>query len=188
MQFSSFGSLHLESISCLLDNVVLSSSTSHYRMVIMDECDTLTSEAWNAISNILDSIPQHVVFILVTTNLDQLPHTIVTRKFFFLKLKDVDIVTKLQLALQVGLEIDKAAPKLIASKSNGSLRDVEMTLDQLSLLGLRISLPLAQELVGLIPYEKLVDLHDLALSTDTINMVTCLRELMEVGVDPLLML
>eukprot|EP01018_Ginkgo_biloba_P011011 Gb_40531 [translate_table: standard] len=122
--------------------------------------------AWNAISKILNSIPQHIVFILVTTTLDQLPHTIVTmgHKFFFPKLKDVDIVTKLQaIAVQEGLEIDKDALKLIASKSDGSLQDVEMTLDQLSLLQQRISLPLAQELVGLIPEEKLVDLLDLAL-------------------------
>eukprot|EP01018_Ginkgo_biloba_P015202 Gb_11110 [translate_table: standard] len=184
----SVGSLRLESISRLLDNVVLSSSTSHYRVVIMDDCDTLTSEAWNAISKILDLIPRHVVFILVATNLDQLPHTIVTRcqKFFFPKLKDVDIITKLQaIAAQEGLEIDKDALKLIASKSDGSLRDAEMTLDQLSLLGQRISLPLVQELVGLIPDEKLVDLLDLALSADTVNTVKCLRELMEAGVDPL---
>eukprot|EP01018_Ginkgo_biloba_P025798 Gb_40078 [translate_table: standard] len=184
----SVGSLCLESISRLLDNVVLSSSTSHYRLVIMDDCDTLTSKAWDAISKILDSIPRHVVFILVTTSLDQLPHTIVTRcqKFFFPKLKGVDIVLKLQaIAVQKGLEIDKDALKLIVSKSDESLWDAEMTLDQFSLLGKRISLPLAQELVGLIPDEKLVDLLDLALFADTVNTGKCLRELMEESVDPL---
>eukprot|EP01018_Ginkgo_biloba_P020549 Gb_02891 [translate_table: standard] len=62
---------------------------------------------------------------------------------------------------------------------------IEMTLDQLSLLGQGISLPLAQELVGLIPDAKSVDLLDLALSTDTGTMVKCLRELMEAVVDPL---
>eukprot|EP01018_Ginkgo_biloba_P014231 Gb_12842 [translate_table: standard] len=87
--------------------------------------------------------------------------------------------------LSEGLEIDKDALKLLASKSNGSLRDAEMTLDQLSLLGQRISLPLAQELVGMILYEKLVGLPDLALSADTINTMKCLRELMEASVDPL---
>ena len=84
-------------------------------------------------------------------NLDYLPHTIVTRchKFFFPKLKDVDIINILQsIALQEELEIDKDALKLIASRSDRSLRDAEMTLDQLSLLGQRISLPLVQELVS----------------------------------------
>lgn len=187
-EISSVGNLDLDNISSLLDNMILSSSTSHYKVFIVDDCDTLTSEAWNAISRILDQVPRHVVFILIMTNLDQLPHTIITRchKFFFNKLRDVDIINKLQaIALQEELEIDKDALKLIASRSDGSLRDAEMTLDQLSLLGQRISLPLVQELVGLIPDEKLVDLLDLALSADTVNTVKCLRELMEAGVEPL---
>lgn len=187
-EISSVGNLDLDNISNLLDNMILSSSASQYKVFIVDDCDTLTSEAWNAISRILDQVPGHVVFILIMTNLDQLPHTIVTRchKFFFPKLKDVDIINKLQaIALQEELEIDRDALKLIASRSDGSLRDAEMTLDQLSLLGQRISLPLVQELVGLIPDEKLVDLLDLALSADTVKTVKCLRELMEAGVEPL---
>eukprot|EP01018_Ginkgo_biloba_P009364 Gb_37965 [translate_table: standard] len=146
----------------------------------MDDCDTLTSESWNAISKILDPIPQHV-----TTSLDQLPHTIVTRcqKNFF-PYKHVDIVTKFQaIVVQEGLEIDKYT-KNIASNSNGSLRDAKMTLDQSSLPRQRISLPLAGT-CWLIPDEKLVDILDLALSANNVNTVNCLRELMEVGVDPL---
>lgn len=187
-EISSVGNLDLDNISSLLDKMILSSSPSHYKVFIVDDCDTLTSEAWNTISRILDQVPRHVVFILIMTNLDQLPHTIITRchKFFFNKLRDVDIINKLQaIALQEELEIDKDALKLIASRSDGSLRDAEMTLDQLSLLGQRISLPLVQELVGLIPDEKLVDLLDLALSADTVKTVKCLRELMEAGVEPL---
>ncbi|CAI8583251.1 unnamed protein product [Vicia faba] len=59
-------------------------------------------------------------------------------------------------------------PKVEGFRYYGSLRDAEMTLEQLSLLGQRISVPLVQELVGLISDEKLVDLLDLALSADTI--------------------
>eukprot|EP01018_Ginkgo_biloba_P022545 Gb_00151 [translate_table: standard] len=78
--------------------------------------------------------------------------------------------------VQEGLEIDKDTLKLIATKSDGSLRDAKMTLDQLGLLEQRISLPLAQELLGLIPDEKRVDLLDLALSVDTVNTMKCLSE------------
>lgn len=60
-----------------------------------------------------------------------------------------------------------------------------MNLEQLSLLGQRISLCLVQELAGLISDEKLVDLLDLALSADTVNTVKNLREIMESGVEPL---
>ncbi|KAK1378541.1 hypothetical protein POM88_025285 [Heracleum sosnowskyi] len=89
------------------------------------------------------------------------------------------------IATKEDLEIDKDAVKLIASRSDGSLRDAEMTLDQLSLLGQKISILLVQELVGLVSDEKLVDLLDLAFSADTVNIVKNLREIMESGVEPL---
>eukprot|EP01018_Ginkgo_biloba_P007264 Gb_17581 [translate_table: standard] len=182
------GSLGFDNFQSVLDNVVLFSPSSRYRVFIVDDCDTLTSDDWNTFSKILDEVPWHVVFILITSSLDRLPHTILARgqKYLFPKLKETDIVNKLQvIALQEDLEIDHDALMLIASRSNGSMRDAEMTLDQLSLLGQRISLPVVQELVGLIPDEKLVDLLDLALSADTVNTVKSLRELMEAGVEPL---
>ncbi|KAK6154792.1 hypothetical protein DH2020_009040 [Rehmannia glutinosa] len=181
--------IDFESIIELLDNVIASSQhQSHYRVLIFDECDTLSSECWSAILKVIDRAPRHVVFVLVCASFDALPHIIISRcqKFFFPKLKDADIIYTLQwIATKEDLEIDKDALKLIASRSDGSLRDAEMTMEQLSLLGKRISLGLVQELVGLISDEKLVDLLDLALSADTVNTVKNLRDIMESGVEPL---
>ncbi|KAE8673315.1 AAA-type ATPase family protein isoform 2 [Hibiscus syriacus] len=96
------------------------------------------------------------------------------QKYFFPKLKDVDIIDTLQwIASREDIEIDKAGIKLLASRSDGSLRDAKMTLEQLSLLGQKISVLLIQELVGLISDEKLVDLLDLALSADTVRRKHC---------------
>ncbi|XP_075667262.1 protein STICHEL-like 3 [Castanea sativa] len=177
-----------ESIMDLLDNMIVSQLPSHHRVFIFDDCDTLSSDCWSAISKVIDRAPRRVVFVLVSSSLDVLPHIIISRcqKFFFPKLKDADIIYTLQwIATKEDLEIDKEALKLIASRSDGSLRDAEMTLEQLSLLGQRISVPLVQELVGLISDEKLVDLLDLALSADTVNTVKNLRIIMETGVEPL---
>ncbi|XP_028072789.1 protein STICHEL-like 3 isoform X1 [Camellia sinensis] len=178
----------IESIMDLLDNMIISHLPSQYRVFIFDDCDTLSPDCWSAISKVVDRAPRRVVFVLVSSSLDVLPHIIISRcqKFFFPKLKDADIIYALQwIAAKEDLEIDKDALKLIASRSDGSLRDAEMTLEQLSLLGQRISVPLVQELVGLISDEKLVDLLDLALSADTVNTVKNLREIMESGVEPL---
>ncbi|XP_030479966.1 protein STICHEL-like 3 [Cannabis sativa] len=177
-----------ERIMDLLDNMVISQLPSHYRVFIFDDCDTLSPECWSAISKVIDRAPRRVVFVLVCSSLDLLPHIIISRcqKFFFPKLKDADIIYTLQwISHKEDLEIDKDALKLIASRSDGSLRDAEMTLEQLSLLGQKISVPLVQELVGLICDEKLVDLLDLALSADTVNTVKSLRVIMETGVEPL---
>ncbi|KAM5587882.1 protein STICHEL-like 3 [Rosa sericea] len=180
--------IDFESIVDLLDNMSISQLPSQYRVFIFDDCDTLSQECWSAISKVIDRAPRRVVFVLVCSSLDVLPHIIISRcqKFFFPKLKDADIIYTLQwIATKDDLEIDKDALKLIASRSDGSLRDAEMTLEQLSLLGQRISLPLVQELVGLISDERLVDLLDLALSADTVNTVKNLRVIMESGVEPL---
>lgn len=139
-----------ESIMDLLDNMIISQLPSQYRVFIFDDCDTLYPECWSAISKVIDRAPRRVVFVLVCSSLDVLPHIIISRcqKFFFPKLKDADIIYTLQwIASKEDLEIDKDALKLIASRSDGSLRDAEMTLEQLSLLGQRISVPLVQELV-----------------------------------------
>ncbi|XP_073058587.1 protein STICHEL-like 4 [Primulina eburnea] len=172
----------------VLDHMVASQHQSQYRVIIFDECDTLSSDCWSAILKVLDRSPRRVVFILVCSSFDVLPHIIISRcqKFFFPKLKDADIIYTLQwIATKEEIEIDEDALKLIASRSDGSLRDAEMTLEQLSLLGQRISLCLVQELAGLISDEKLVDLLDLALSADTVRTVQNLREIMESGVEPL---
>ena len=142
--------LDFEGIMNLLDNVIASQLSKHYRVFIFDDCDTLSPDCWSAISKVIDRAPKRMVFVLVSSTLDVLPHIIISRcqKFFFPKLKDADIIYTLQwIATKEDLEIDKDALRLIASRSDGSLRDAEMTLEQLSLLGQRISVPLVQELV-----------------------------------------
>lgn len=174
------------------ENLIISQNGRHNRhhhlVFIFDDCDTMSTACWNALSKVVDRAPSRVVFVLVCSSLDALPHIVVSRcqKFFFPKLKDADIIGSLQrIASKEEIDIDKDALKLVASRSDGSLRDAEMTLEQLSLLGTRISVPLVQELVGLVSDEKLVDLLDLALSADTVNTVKNLRMIMETGVEPL---
>ncbi|RRT61219.1 hypothetical protein B296_00044391 [Ensete ventricosum] len=205
LEFGPVGNFNFESIKDVFDDVMLLPRSSQYRVFILDDCDGLPSNFWSTIIKDIDRAPRHLIFVLICSNLDRLPHIIISRcqKFFFPKVRDSDIISTLQwIATSEGLEIDKDALKLIASRSDGSLRDAEMTLDQLSLLGKKITLPLVQELVsflsalpmstlsrmyqvGLVSDEKLVDLLDLALSADTVNTVKSLREIMETGVDPL---
>jgi hypothetical protein len=140
-----------ESIMDLLDNMIVYQIPSLYRVFIFDDCDSLSPDCWSAILKVIDRAPRRVVFVLVCSSLDVLPHIIISRcqKFFFPKLKDADIIYTLQwISSKEDIDIDKDALKLIASRSDGSLRDAEMTLEQLSLLGQKISVPLVQELVS----------------------------------------
>ncbi|KAH7437972.1 hypothetical protein KP509_05G098800 [Ceratopteris richardii] len=174
-------------IKKLMHDVIWSSS-EHYSAYIVDECHTLTKQSWAALLKVVEEAPRNAVFILLSSSLERLPHEIVSRcqKFLFSKIKENEIFAKLNsIAIQEGMEADTDAIQLIASTSDGSLRDAEMMLDQLNLLGQRITVTIVQELMGLIPNDKLLELLDFALSADTVNTVRNLKELLVSGAEPL---
>ncbi|PKA46851.1 hypothetical protein AXF42_Ash015745 [Apostasia shenzhenica] len=144
--------LDFERIKSFFHNGKHSSSSPTYKALIIDDCYNLSSASWNYLTNFIDQNPKPTVFIFISSiTIEFLPHLITSRcqKFFFPRLRDVDIRHKLQrIARNEGLEVDRDAMRLIASRSDGSLRNAEMVLEQLSLLGQRISLPLVQELVS----------------------------------------
>ncbi|KAF8412040.1 hypothetical protein HHK36_004600 [Tetracentron sinense] len=163
-------------------------SSSHYKVFVIDECHLLPSKTWSAFLKFLEEPPLHVVFIFITTDLDKVPRTVLSRcqKYLFSKIKDGDIVTRLKkISAGENLDVDSDALDLIALNADGSLRDAETMLDQLSLLGKRITASLVNELVGVVSDEKLLDLLELAMSSDTAETVKRARELMDSGVDPM---
>ncbi|XP_058752862.1 protein STICHEL-like [Vicia villosa] len=168
-----------------------SAASSRYTVFVIDECHLLTSKTWLGFLKFLEEPPQHVVFILITSDIDNVPRTIQSRcqKYLFNKVKDGDIVTRLRkISTQENLEVDTDALDLIAMNADGSLRDAETMLEQLSLLGKRITTSLVNELVGVVSDEKLLELLELAMSADTAETVKRSRELMDSGVDPMVLM
>ncbi|KAK4766617.1 hypothetical protein SAY87_008259 [Trapa incisa] len=178
---------HSDAVRSLIKSASIPPVSSRFSVFIMDECQLIHEETWAVISSGLENISRHSVFIMITPDLDRLPKTVLSRsqRYHFPKIKDADIVSKLRsICIMEGLDFDAVALDFIAAKSNGSLRDAEMMLDQLSLLGKRITTSMAYELVGIVSDDDLVDLLDLALSSDTSNTVIKARELMRSRVDP----
>ncbi|KAJ4771432.1 DNA polymerase III subunit gamma [Rhynchospora pubera] len=174
-------------VDMLEKTMLLSTISSQYKVFIFEDCENFSVETWGRVSKAIDRAARHVVFIFVSSGLD-LPHSIVSKcqKFFFPKIKEGDIVSVLKsMATSEDLEVDDDALRLVAARSDGSLRDAEMMLEQLGLIGQMISVSLVQELIGVVSDEKLVDLLDLALSADTANTVKCLREITEAGMEPM---
>ncbi|KAI6675444.1 hypothetical protein NL676_003350 [Syzygium grande] len=172
----------------LLKNAAIPPVSSHFKVFIVDECQLLRAETWAMILTSLEKLPEHVVFIMITSELDKLPRSALSRsqRYHFAKIKDADIAVRLgKICVEEGLDFDQVAIEFIAAKSNGSLRDAEMMLDQLSLLGKRITMSLVYELTGTVSDDELLDLLDLALSSDTSNTVIRARELMRSRIDPM---
>ncbi|XP_058787755.1 protein STICHEL-like 2 [Vicia villosa] len=161
--------------------------SSRFKIFIIDECQLLNGETWACLSNNLENISQHVVFMMITPDLDKLPQSAVSRaqRYYFPKVKDADITRRLErICAEESLDYEQAALDLIAAKSSGSVRDAEIMLDQLSLLGKKIKVSLVYELTGIVSDDELFDLLDLALSPDTSNTVIRARELMRSRIDP----
>jgi DNA polymerase III gamma/tau subunit len=99
----------------------------------------------------LDEPLPRVVFIFITIDPENLPCSVVSRcqKYMFSKIKDIDIVCRLRkIAMKENLDVELAALDLIALNSDGSLRDAETMLDQLCLLGKKITPSLVNDLVS----------------------------------------
>ncbi|KAL2492370.1 Protein STICHEL-like 2 [Abeliophyllum distichum] len=177
-----------ERIKSLIKNAEIPPVSSQFKVYIIDECHLLKGESWATILNNLEELSQHVVFIVITHDLDKLPHNAVSKsqKYHFTKLKEIDIVNRLgKLCVAEGVDFDQDALNLIATKSKGSLRDAEMMLDQLSLVGKKITKSLVYEVIGFVSDDELLDLLHLALSSDASNTVKMARELMRSRIDPL---
>jgi len=119
----------------LIDEVVYPPSLLKKRVYIIDEVHMLSDSAFNALLKTLEEPPEYVLFILATTELNQLPPTIVSRcmRFDFKRIEP-DMLTKRlhYVAEQEGIRITEEAEKLIAKLADGAARDALSLLDACS--------------------------------------------------------
>jgi len=124
---------------------------SRFKVYIIDEVHMLTNEAFNALLKTLEEPPRHVIFILATTDAHRIPETIISRcvRLLFNPVPHRAIVEQLQKMIQEeGVEVTEEALHLIARKSEGSLRDAEVFLEQLLAWGERkIDLVMASQIL-----------------------------------------
>ncbi|KAJ0972913.1 hypothetical protein J5N97_020872 [Dioscorea zingiberensis] len=178
----------MDRVKYLLKNMSVVAKSSRHKVFIIDECHMLSSKLWSTFTKFLEEPVPRVVFIFMTIDPDKLPRAILSRcqKYLFPKIKDTDIVCRLRkLSDEEKLDVEFDALNVIALNSDGSLRDAETMLDQLTLLGKRITTSLVNDLLGVVSEEKLLDLLEIAMSSDTAETVRRSRELMDSGVDPM---
>ncbi|HEX6462636.1 MAG TPA: DNA polymerase III subunit gamma/tau [Candidatus Saccharimonadales bacterium] len=125
----------IEDIRDLREKVHIAPTSAAYKVYIIDEVHMLTTESFNALLKTLEEPPEHVVFILATTELHKLPATITSRaqRFAFRAPTPKDIMRQLEhIAQQEAIAVNDAALSLIAEHADGSFRDSISLLDQVS--------------------------------------------------------
>lgn len=150
----------VDNIRDIRDEVVYSPSSLKYRVYIIDEVHMLSASAFNALLKTLEEPPEHVVFILATTELHKLPATIISRcqRFDFRRITTQVLKNHLlRIAEKEGIEITASAAAILAKHAQGGMRDAISLLDLCAGSRRLIDDALVADTVGLGGREKMLD-------------------------------
>ena len=123
----------VDNVRDLRDDAVYTPSQVRKRVYIVDEVHMLSLSAFNALLKIIEEPPEHLLFILATTELHKVPATILSRcqRFSFRRISQEDIAARLQyVAYQENIDLDEGAARVIARLADGAMRDGLSLLDQ----------------------------------------------------------
>lgn len=173
----------IDDVRQLREQIKLSPVQLPKKIYVIDEVHMLTPEAFNALLKTLEEPPEHVFFILATTEPEKLPATIVSRCFIipFVKPSEGEIKRALQRVIRgEKLKIDEPVLSLIASQADGSFRDAVKILEQLALAGKKIDEKLYHSIFNQIQNQDF--LHDLE-EKNTRKALTWIKKANESGID-----
>ena len=123
----------VDNVRDLRDDAVYTPSQVKMRVYIIDEVHMLSLSAFNALLKIIEEPPEHLLFILATTELHKVPATILSRcqRFSFRRISQEDIAARLQyVAYQENIDLDDSAARVLARLADGGMRDGLSLLDQ----------------------------------------------------------
>ena len=172
----------VEDIRDLREKVQIAPVSAVKKVYIIDEVHMLSKAAFNALLKTLEEPPEHIVFILATTDVDKLPATIVSRtqRYGFRAINEADTLSHLRfIADKEGIAIDDAALKIIAQRGDGSFRDSISLLDQLASLAdetTGITADLVETTLGLAPNIVVADLIKAVEAHDVAGIATLLEQ------------
>lgn len=158
----------VEDIRSIREEVNFLPTKAKYRVYIIDEVHMLSTGAFNALLKTLEEPPEHVKFILATTEPQKLPATILSRcqRFDFKKISNEDIIKRLEIVCrESNIEISKGALNIIAVLAEGAMRDALSILERCT-----------QDAEGNIDEDKIKDLVGIPKITFVHNIIEAIIE------------
>lgn len=175
----------VDEIRDLRENVQYRPTYGKYKVYIIDEVHMLSSSAFNAFLKTLEEPPEHVIFILATTEVQKLPQTILSRCMRFdFRLVSVDILAGLLKKIfdEIGVTYDLDALKQIAVQGEGSVRDTLSLADMcLSYCGKHIGYADTLEILGATNFDTLNNLGRAILDGDVKTALETAQSLLKAG-------
>ncbi len=176
----------IDEIRNLKDAIRTAPARGRSKVYIIDEVHMLTGFAWNALLKTLEEPPAHAVFVLATTEFEKIPPTITSRaqRFVFKKIPKVKILEKLKtIASAENISITDEALEIVAASGDGSFRDAESLLDQLSSSGEKINLEVVENLTGRTGLKKVNQLAKFIIENKAEEALTHLHKLNDEGIN-----
>ncbi|WP_220751302.1 DNA polymerase III subunit gamma/tau [Apilactobacillus xinyiensis] len=177
----------VEEIRNIRDKAKYAPTESKYKVYIIDEVHMLSTGAFNALLKTLEEPPEHVIFILATTEPQKIPATIISRvqRFDFKRIKASDILNRMEYILnEKHLSYDDKALKLIAKSAEGGMRDALSILDQALSFGMnKVTYENALEVTGSVDKKLINQYLNQVVADDIKSALLSVRELVENGKD-----
>ncbi|MDR1217132.1 MAG: DNA polymerase III subunit gamma/tau [Oscillospiraceae bacterium] len=175
----------VDDVRSLLDEVVYTPASVARRVYIIDEVHMMTSQAFSALLQMLEEPPEHLIFILATTEVHKVPATIVSRcqRFSFKRIPAADIAARLEyVAGREGFALGADASGLLARLADGSMRDALSLLDQCAAGG-DVGAETVRAALGLAGENNTVRLASAILDRDAPGALSVLDEVYDAGGD-----
>jgi len=161
---------------------------ARYKVIIIDEVHDLSGKAFDALLKTIEEPPEHLIFILATTEYNKVPPTIRSRcqKFEFHRASMADLCSRITYVAEAeGVQIDPPAVSAIARMADGGYRDALTLLEQAILTADgHITLQKVYDQLGLVAEETIDSLLLGAVSGDVVHVLSVLDEIARLGRDP----
>ncbi len=159
-----------------------------FKIWILDEAHQITDAAFNALLKTLEEPPAHVIFMMATTQPEDIPQTIRSRcqHFSFHAVRFAEIVEQLRsIAQQEGIDADNNAVAMLAEAGDGSMRDALSIMDQaIACCGAKLTGDLVRGLVGAVPSEILEEMMNAVASNSSDDVLRQVDRLLTEGHNP----
>ena len=177
----------VDSVRVLRDDAIYTPSEVKMRVYIIDEVHMLSTAAFNALLKIIEEPPEHLLFILATTELNKVPATILSRcqRFSFRRLSPEDIAGRLNyIAYQEGVSVSPAALRLLSRLADGAMRDGVSLFDQCASASTgEVTEESVCQTLGLAGSRRTAELLQAAASQDTAKALSVFESLYAEGKD-----
>ena len=177
----------VDDVRDLRDKINFSPSQGKYKIYIIDEVHMLSTAAFNALLKTLEEPPPHAIFVLATTEIHKIPATVLSRcqRHEFRRVPVDEIVRHLKTIIKVEkIQADDDALIQIARQSAGGMRDAISLLDQLSSMGDKITLALAQTVLGTATSQTVLDVISSVMEHDPSRGLETIHKALDAGADP----